>query len=173
MRVLEGGGRFVRCVFCDASDSKVVDSRAADGGYSIRRRRECLNCGKRFTTYENVEQSLIFVVKRDGRREPFSKDKIKNGIRHACQKLPVSTNTIEEIAAKVERDALNSEGEISTEMIGDIVMEELRNVNEVAYVRFAAVYRKFTDLDSFMTELQKLVKEGESGKKAKATAEGK
>ncbi len=149
----------MRCVFCDAHDSKVIDSRSADGGYSIRRRRECIACGKRFTTYERVEQYSVFVVKRDGRREPFSIDKIKNGLRHACQKLPVSTQQIDDLASKIEKLAYAKGGEISTETIGDIIMEELKNINEVAYVRFAAVYRKFTDLDSFMNELQTLVKE--------------
>ena len=158
----------MRCVFCDAIDSKVVDSRAADNGYSIRRRRECLSCGKRFTTYEKVETSLIFVIKRDGRREPFSQEKIKNGLRHACEKLPVTEQQIDAIAYKVEKQAFNSNEEISTQMIGDIVMEELRQLNDVAYVRFACVYRKFTDLDTFMTELKKLSKEGKPGKGAKA-----
>ena len=102
----------MRCVFCDAHDSKVIDSRSADGGYSIRRRRECIACGKRFTTYERVEQYSVFVVKRDGRREPFSIDKIKNGLRHACQKLPVSTQQIDDLASKIEKLAYAKGGEI-------------------------------------------------------------
>jgi transcriptional repressor NrdR len=149
----------MRCVFCDAHDSKVIDSRSADGGYSIRRRRECIACGKRFTTYERVEQYSVFVVKRDGRREPFSIDKIKNGLRHACQKLPVSTQQIDDLASKIEKLAYAKGGEISTETIGDIIMEELKNINEVAYVRFASVYRSFKDINTFMEELSKLLTE--------------
>ncbi len=154
----------MRCVFCDALDSKVIDSRSADGGFSIRRRRECITCGKRFTTYEKVEHSLIYVVKRDGRREPFNKEKIKNGLRHACEKLPVSSQQIDEIAYSVEKQAFKRGEEISTQMIGDIVMEELRGLNEVAYVRFACVYRKFTDLATLMNELETLTAEGQKKK---------
>ena len=150
----------MKCQFCSCQDSKVIDSRPTDDGNSIRRRRECIGCGKRFTTYEKVELSPLFVVKRDGRREGFDGQKIKAGILHACDKLPVSMQQIDEIVTRVEQKAYATmEGEIASEKIGDMVMEELKKLNDVAYVRFAAVYRKFTDVGAFMDELQKLVDE--------------
>ena len=150
----------MKCQFCSCVDSKVIDSRPTDDGNSIRRRRECINCGRRFTTYEKVELSPLFVVKRDGRREGFDAQKIKAGILHACDKLPVSMQQIDEIVTRVEQKAYATmEGEIPSEKIGDMVMSELKELNDVAYVRFAAVYRKFTDVGTFMDELQKLVDE--------------
>ena len=150
----------MKCQYCSCVDSKVIDSRPTDDGNSIRRRRECMNCGRRFTTSEKVELSPLFVVKRDGRREGFDGQKIKAGILHACDKLPVSMQQIDEIVTKVEQKAYATmEGEISSEKIGDMVMSELKDLNDVAYVRFAAVYRKFTDVGTFMDELQKLVDE--------------
>ena len=150
----------MKCQFCSCVDSKVIDSRPTDDGNSIRRRRECINCGRRFTTYEKVELSPLFVVKKDGRREGFDGQKIKAGILHACDKLPVSMQQIDEIVARVEQKAYATmEGEIPSEKIGDMVMDELKQLNDVAYVRFAAVYRKFTDVGTFMNELQKLVDE--------------
>ena len=150
----------MRCQYCSCTDSKVIDSRPTDDGNSIRRRRACTNCGRRFTTYEKVEMNPLFVVKKDGRREMFDSQKIKAGIVHACDKLPVSMPEIDEIVARVEQQCYATmDGEIPTEKIGDIVMMELKNLNDVAYVRFAAVYRKFTDLGTFMEELQKLVDE--------------
>ena len=150
----------MKCQFCSCVDSKVIDSRPTDDGNSIRRRRECTNCGRRFTTYEKVEMSPLYVVKKDGRRESFDSQKIKAGILHACDKLPVSMQQVEEIVTRVEQNAYATmEGEISSEKIGDMVMSELKNLNDVAYVRFAAVYRKFTDVGTFMDELQKLVDE--------------
>ena len=150
----------MKCQYCGCLDSKVIDSRPTDDGYSIRRRRECIECGRRFTTYEKVEMSPLFVVKRDGRREAFDSRKVKAGILHACDKLPVSMQQIDEIVTRVEQKAYATmEGEIASEKIGDMVMEELKNLNDVAYVRFAAVYRKFTDVETFMDELQKLVDE--------------
>ena len=150
----------MKCQFCSCLDSKVIDSRPTDDGNSIRRRRECINCGRRFTTYEKVELSPLFVVKKDGRREGFDGQKIKAGILHACDKLPVSMQQIDEIVARVEQKAYSTmEGEIPSEKIGDMVMDELKQLNDVAYVRFAAVYRKFTDVGTFMNELQKLVDE--------------
>ncbi len=138
----------------------MIDSRPTDDGNSIRRRRECINCGRRFTTYEKVELSPLFVVKKDGRREGFDGQKIKAGILHACDKLPVSMQQIDEIVTRVEQKAYSTmEGEISSDKIGDMVMDELKLLNDVAYVRFAAVYRKFTDVGTFMSELQKLVDE--------------
>ena len=150
----------MKCQYCSCLDSKVIDSRPTDDGFSIRRRRECINCGRRFTTYEKVEMSPLFVVKRDGRREAFDGRKIKAGILHACDKLPVSMQQIDEIVTRVEQKAYSSmDGEIQSEKIGDMVMSELKELNDVAYVRFAAVYRKFTDVGTFMNELKKLVDE--------------
>ena len=150
----------MKCQFCGCIDSKVIDSRPTDDGNSIRRRRECINCGRRFTTYEKVELSPLFVVKKDGRREAFDTQKIKAGILHACDKLPVSMTQIDEIVSRVEKNAYTTmDGEIASEKIGDMVMSELKKLNDVAYVRFAAVYRKFTDVGTFMDELQKLVDE--------------
>ena len=150
----------MRCQYCSCTDSKVIDSRPTDDGNSIRRRRECTNCGRRFTTYEKVELNPLFVVKKDGRRELFDSQKIKTGIIHACDKLPVSMQEIDEITSRIEQKCYATmDGEISTEKIGDMVMMELKELNDVAYVRFAAVYRKFTDLGTFMEELQKLVDE--------------
>ena len=150
----------MKCQYCSCLDSKVIDSRPTDDGNSIRRRRECINCGRRFTTYEKVELTPLFVVKKDGRREGFDGQKIKAGILHACDKLPVSMQQIDEIVARVEQKAYATmQGEIPSEKIGDMVMDELKQLNDVAYVRFAAVYRKFTDVGTFMNELQKLVDE--------------
>ena len=150
----------MKCQYCSCLDSKVIDSRPTDDGNSIRRRRECTNCGRRFTTYEKVELSPLFVVKRDGRRESFDSRKIKAGILHACDKLPVSMQQIDEIVTRVEQKAYATmDGEIQSEKIGDMVMSELKELNDVAYVRFAAVYRKFTDVGTFMNELKKLVDE--------------
>ena len=150
----------MKCQYCSCMDSKVIDSRPTDDGNSIRRRRECMKCGRRFTTYEKIELNPLFVIKRDGRREAFDSQKIKMGILHACNGLPISVQQIDDIVGRVERKAYDTiDGEIATETIGDLVMAELKDLNEVAYVRFAAVYRKFTDLATFMQELQKLVDE--------------
>ncbi len=150
----------MRCQYCNCTESKVIDSRPTEEGNSIRRRRECVGCGRRFTTYEKIEQLPLMVVKRDGRREPFDATKIKGGILHACEKLPVSMQQIDAMTARIEQSAYAAmEGEIPSQRIGDMVMGELKAINDVAYVRFAAVYRKFTDLGTFMDELQKLVNE--------------
>ena len=150
----------MRCQYCNCIDSKVIDSRPTEEGNSIRRRRECISCGRRFTTYEKIEMLPLMVVKRDGRREPFDVQKIKTGIIHACEKLPVSMPQIDAMTASVEQAAYaDMEGEVTSQHLGELVMKELRTVNEVAYVRFAAVYRIFTDLGDFMQELQKLLDE--------------
>ncbi len=150
----------MRCQYCNCMESKVIDSRPTEEGSCIRRRRECIACGRRFTTYEKIEQLPLMVVKKDGRREPFEVKKVRLGILHACEKLPVSTQQIEEMCARVEQEAYHSgDGEVSSEDIGDMVMRELKRVNDVAYVRFASVYRKFTDLGTFMEELQKILDE--------------
>ena len=150
----------MRCQYCSCTDSKVIDSRPTEEGNSIRRRRECTNCGRRFTTYEKIELSPLMVVKRDGRREVFDTQKIKSGVLHACDKLPVSMQQIDEVVLRIEQKAYATmDGEIPSQRIGDMVMEELKALNDVAYVRFAAVYRQFTDISTFMAELQKLVNE--------------
>lgn len=148
----------MKCPYCGYSESKVIDSRPADENSSIRRRRECLSCGKRFTTYETVESLLMVVVKKDGSRQSFDRRKVLGGMIRACEKRPVPLAELEKIAEEIEQDLQNSmEREISTEAIGEKVMERLRNVDQVAYVRFASVYRQFKDIDTFMTELNKLL----------------
>ena len=148
----------MKCPYCGYSESKVIDSRPADENSSIRRRRECLSCGKRFTTYETVESLPMVVVKKDGSRQSFDRRKVLGGMIRACEKRPVPLAELEKIAEEIEQDLQNSmEREISTEAIGAKVMERLRNVDQVAYVRFASVYRQFKDIDTFMTELNKLL----------------
>jgi transcriptional repressor NrdR len=150
----------MKCQYCNSIDSKVIDSRPTEEGSSIRRRRECLRCGRRFTTYEKIETSPIMVIKKDMRREPFNASKIKQGLVHACQKRPISMAEIDTIVEKVEKMVTScGEDEIASRRIGEAVMEELKSLDEVAYVRFASVYRQFTDVSSFMDELNKLVKE--------------
>jgi transcriptional repressor NrdR len=150
----------MKCPYCGYSESKVIDSRPADENASIRRRRECLSCAKRFTTYETVESIPLVVVKKDGSRQSFDKGKILGGMIRACEKRPVPMAELERIAGAIELDLQNSmEREISSEIIGEKVMERLRSVDQVAYVRFASVYRQFKDIDTFMTELNKLLSE--------------
>ena len=150
----------MRCQYCGYLESRVIDSRPTEESTSIRRRRECMRCGRRFTTYEKIETSPVMVVKKDMRREVFAPEKIKSGLLHACQKRPVSVKEIDAIVAKVEKAVYSSgEDEISSRRIGELVMEELKKQDEVAYVRFASVYRQFTDVGSFMEELNKLVTE--------------
>ena len=150
----------MRCPFCGYSESKVIDSRPADEGSSIRRRRECLSCSKRFTTYETVESLPMVVVKKDGSRQSFDRRKVLGGMIRACEKRPVPLAELERIAGEIEQDLQNSmEREIKTETIGERVMERLRSVDQVAYVRCAAVYRQFKDIDTFMAELNKLLAE--------------
>ena len=148
----------MKCPYCGSSESKVIDSRPADENSSIRRRRECLSCGKRFTTYETVESLPMVVVKKDGSRQSFDRRKVLGGMIRACEKRPVPLAELEKIAEEIEQDLQNSmEREISTEAIGEKVMERLRDVDQVAYVRFASVYRQFKDIDTFMAELNKLL----------------
>ena len=149
----------MRCPFCLNMDSKVLDSRQTEEGASIRRRRECTACGKRFTTYERLDEVPLMVVKKDGRREPFARTKILNGILRACEKRPISLQTIEEMVDKIEKTVrANLEHEASSGAIGELVMEHLRELDDVAYVRFASVYRQFTDIDRFIEELEQLRK---------------
>ena len=149
----------MKCPYCGCEESKVIDSRSADDGERIRRRRECLNCSKRFTTHEVIETVPIMVVKRDRTRELFSREKLSNGLMRACEKRPVSIETIETIINKIEMRIQNSlEREVSSKKIGEYAMEYLKDVDEVAYVRFASVYRQFKDINTFMEELDKLLK---------------
>lgn len=149
----------LKCPFCGYSDSKVVDSRPADEGSSIRRRRECLQCLKRFTTYETIERMPLMLIKRDGSRQPYDRQKLLNGIVKACEKRPVSAQQMEKLVNTVEQRLFASfDAEAPTSQIGEITMEELRKVDEVAYVRFASVYRQFKDIHTFMEELNSLMK---------------
>lgn len=150
----------MKCPHCGFQESKVVDSRHSEDGTSIRRRRECLNCQKRFTTYETVESLPIIVVKRDNSRQAFDRNKIMNGMLRACEKRPVSMQDLENAVNEIEGLVQNSlEREITTEYIGEQVMEKLKGLDEVAYVRFASVYRQFKDIHSFMQELNKILEE--------------
>lgn len=154
----------MRCPYCANPESKVVDSRPSDEGASIRRRRECLVCHKRFTTYETMESLPLVVIKKDGSRQTFDKSKLLNGMLRACEKRPVPFDTLEGIANEIEQTLQAAlDREIPSAHIGELVMERLRNVDEVAYVRFASVYRQFKDISTFMDELNKLLKE--SGEK--------
>mgnify|MGYP005805768293 FL=1 len=150
----------MKCPYCGYQESKVVDSRHSEDGTSIRRRRECLECQKRFTTYEIVESLPIVVIKKDGSRQTFDRNKVLNGMVRACEKRPVSMATLEATVADIEQIIQNSlEREVSTEQIGELVMERLKPLDEVAYVRFASVYRQFKDINSFMSELNKILAE--------------
>ena len=150
----------MKCPYCGDQDSKVIDSRHSEDGASIRRRRECLACQKRFTTYETVESLPIIVVKKDGSRQSFDRTKILNGMVRACEKRPVSMAEMEAAVTDIEQVMQNSlEREISSSEIGELVMDRLKGVDEVAYVRFASVYRQFKDINTFMTELNKLLAE--------------
>ena len=147
----------MKCIYCGSEESKVLDSRSNDETNSIRRRRECLNCGKRFTTYETFEVTPILVIKNDGSRQPFDVNKIKNGIIKACEKRPVSLSQIEEVAQNIEKTLQNNfSQEVPSSKIGEMVMESLKKLDEVAYVRFASVYRQFKDIDSFKKLLEEL-----------------
>lgn len=149
----------MRCPFCKHRDTRVIDSRLSGDGNTIRRRRACPKCDRRFTTYERVEDTVPVVVKKDGRREPFDRGKIVGGLKRACEKRPVSMETIEAIADRIERHAAESGSkEIPSAEIGTAVMNELHSIDQVAYVRFASVYRSFKDIDEFMYELEDLIR---------------
>lgn len=163
----------MKCQFCNCPDSRVVDSRPADEGTSIRRRRECINCGRRFTTYEKVEMPQLLVIKKDNTRELFDAQKIRSGIINACHKRPVTASEIERIVASVEQMAYNSlQEEITTKQIGEMVMASLRQLDEVAYVRFASVYRQFTDIPTFMRELTHMLDEAGCNNAEKPAEDG-
>ena len=150
----------MKCPFCDYYESKVIDSRPTDEGQAIRRRRECLKCSKRFTTYEKIEKMPLIIIKKDGTRESYDRNKLINGILKSCEKRPVSLSTIEGIVDEIEKELYNSlDKEITSQYIGEMVMNKLKDIDEVAYVRFASVYRQFKDLNTFMEELKKILDE--------------
>ena len=150
----------MKCPFCHETENRVIDSRLSKDSNMIRRRRECSKCSRRFTTYERVEEMMPLVVKKDGRRETYERIKIINGLKRACEKRPVSINTIEAIADRIERNLQErGEKEILSSVIGEATMRELHDTDEVAYVRFASVYRSFKDINEFMVELEELLKE--------------
>lgn len=149
----------MRCPFCKEMDSRVVDSRSAEDGNTIRRRRECISCGKRFTTYETVEQIPLMVIKNDGRRVIFDSNKILTGLVRSCDKRDISMEDIIKLSNEIEKEIRNTmEREVSSKRIGELVMEKLRHFDDVAYIRFASVYRKFADITSFKEELEELLK---------------
>ena len=148
----------MRCPFCENPDTKVIDSRPTEEGHAIRRRRGCEKCGKRFTTYEKVEESIIMIIKKDGRREAFDRNKVMNGIIKACEKRPVPMAEIEGVVSEIERGLNNlMEKEVDSTFIGELIMEQLKKLDQVAYVRFASVYRQFTDVNTFIKEIEKLM----------------
>ena len=148
----------MKCMYCGCTDSKVIDSRSTDENSSIRRRRECTNCGRRFTTYETIETTQVLVVKNGGNRQAFNPSKIKNGIIRACEKRPVPMVKIDAIVEDIQKQIYNSlEQEITSKQIGEMVMERLKDVDEVAYIRFASVYRQFKDISTFMKEIETLL----------------
>ena len=150
----------MKCRFCPCTESRVIDSRPTDDGSSIRRRRECISCGKRFTTYEKIEELPIMVIKKDGRREPFDSEKILTGVRRACEKRPISASEQDILVQNIVRDVFNSlEQEIPSTTIGELVMQRLKELDEVAYVRFASVYRQFRYINTFMHELELLLRD--------------
>lgn len=150
----------MRCPFCHHPDDKVVDSREGRDGSATRRRRECLACGRRFTTYERVDAVMPMVVKKDGRRESYDREKVLAGLHKACEKRPISADTIEEVAADVERRVQEAGArEVPSSLVGEAVMASLKELDDVAYVRFASVYKSFRDIDEFMSELESIVKE--------------
>ena len=148
----------MRCPFCDNEDTKVIDSRPIDDGKAIRRRRECEKCVKRFTTYEKVETTIIMIIKKDGSRQAFDRDKLMNGIIKACEQRPVALADIERVVDSIERGLNNMmEKEVKSTFLGELVMEQLKDLDEVAYVRFASVYRSFKDVNTFIKEIEALV----------------
>ena len=148
----------MKCPFCSEIDNKVIDSRLSKDGNVIRRRRECIVCTRRFTTYEHIEEVPIMIIKKDGRREVFNREKVGAGIKRACEKLDISVNVIEEFLDDLERDLKETgEKEIPSHDIGEKVMEKLHNLNDIAYVRFASVYREFKDVNDFVSELRSLL----------------
>lgn len=153
----------MKCMYCGCLESRVIDSRPAEEGTAIRRRRECTACGRRFTSYEKLEMTPVFIVKKDGRREPFDPAKVRSGIIKACGKRPVALSQVDEAVSDIERAVANLlVQEITTDQVANMVMERLKKLDEVAYVRFASVYRQFHDINSFMQELRSLMEDEET-----------
>jgi len=150
----------MKCPYCQFIETKVVDSRPTDDGHTIRRRRECMSCNQRFTTYEKVEELPIIVVKKDNTRQAYNREKLLKGMIRACEKRPVSVAQLEHIADAIERELQNTmKREVPSPLIGEMVMNELKDIDEVAYVRFASVYRQFKDINTFMDEIKKMIHE--------------
>ena len=147
----------MKCIYCGCMESRVIDSRSTEDGASIRRRRECESCGKRFTTYEKVDTIPLMVVKKDRRREPFDLEKLRQGIMRACEKRPISVEAVNELTRSIEMKAYAMDQEITSSQLGEMVMEELKVLDEVAYIRFASVYRQFKDIQTFRDELNTLL----------------
>jgi transcriptional repressor NrdR len=159
----------VKCPFCKADNNKVIDSRASADGFAIRRRRECIACGRRYTTYERIEESPIRVVKKDGAREPFERRKILSGLIKACEKRPVSFDVLDEITSRIEHQVTEQfDREVPSKFIGRLVMRELKKIDQVAYVRYASVYRDFKDVTEFMDEIRPMLKPASKSKKKSA-----
>lgn len=157
-KIARGKGKKMKCPYCSNQDTRVIDSRPAEDGTSIRRRRSCDVCGKRFTTYEKVETIPLIIIKKDNNREQYDRRKIENGVLQACYKRPVSAEKIQRTIDAIERNVFNLEDkEIPSHVIGELVMDELKKLDEVAYVRFASVYREFKDVNTFMDELKKIL----------------
>ena len=155
----------MKCLYCECTESKVIDSRSADDDKTIRRRRECVGCGRRFTTYETIEVTPILVVKNNGMRQSYNAEKVRNGIIKSCEKRPVPISVIDDMVADISKQIYNSmESEITSKAIGEMVMVRLKKVDEVAYVRYASVYRSFKDLSSFMSELKQMMKNEKKNK---------
>lgn len=151
----------MRCPFCKKDHDRVIDSRSANGGATVRRRRECLGCRKRFTTYEKVEEITLYVIKKDGRRDVFDREKMKRGLLTACKKRPISLQTIEDIVNRIEIELYEKfDREVKSTKVGDLVMRELKAIDRVAYIRFASVYREFQDVSEFMREVKPMLKVG-------------
>lgn len=156
----------MKCVYCNCTDSRVIDSRQTDDGAAIRRRRECEGCSRRFTTYEKIDTVPLMVIKKDKRRQPFDSSKLRSGIIKACEKRPVALSEIDELVRDIEMRAYNTyDQEIKSEAIGEMVMEGIKKLDEVAYVRFASVYRQFTDIQTFRDELNRLLHDRDFDKK--------
>ncbi len=154
----------MQCIYCGKDDTKVVDSRSSQEGLAVRRRRQCLHCGRRFTTYEKIEEIPLMVIKKDGRRQPFDRKKLLSGIMKAAEKRPISIEKLEELVDRVERTMQQSfETEVSSCEIGEIVMKYLHSLDQVAYVRFASVYREFKDVNQFMSELKDILNKNKRG----------
>lgn len=148
----------MKCKYCGNMDSKVIDSRLTEDGTSIRRRRECINCARRYTTYETVERTPIYVIKKGGSRQEFDIDKIRSGIVKACEKRPVPITKIDHLVSEIEKSVYNmGDNEISSDKIGDLVINGLKDIDDVAYVRFASVYRQFKDIDTFLSEIENIL----------------